>query len=107
MNSLTLSSSSAHWWWPSATAAAVTLAAVGAITVGPGLFADTATETNAPSEPGISFVAPVRTCIHGQANWNSALDGRPLSCSGAAPGSDASSDVPGLVRNPTRELPVP
>jgi hypothetical protein len=107
MNSLTLSSSSPRWWWPSATAAAVALAAVGAITVGPGLFADTVADTDAPAEPGLSFVAPVRSCIHGQPNWNPALDGGPLACREVARGSAAPSVPTGPVRNPARELPLP
>ena len=51
MNAHTLTSPSTHWWWPAAAAGAVTLAAVGAITVGPALFEDSPTVADPPAAP--------------------------------------------------------
>jgi hypothetical protein len=107
MNAHILTSPTTHWWWPAAAAGAVTLAAVGAITVGPALFEDSPTVADAPTAPKVSYVAPVRACLHGPAHWNPAVHGQPSGCVRVDEGPGSLSGSSGGVRNPDRELAIP
>jgi hypothetical protein len=107
MNAHILTSPSTHWWWPAAAAGAVTLAAVGAITVGPALFEDSPTVADPPAEPRVSYVTPVRTCLSAAAPWNPAIHGQPSGCVRVDEGPGSLSGSSGGVRNLDRELSIP